>query len=545
MIKIKGNGLQAGIAEGPLFIYKNIALDTSKTYEVNPHEELRRLEDALCQAETELEELAGRTGSVDKNADCSSELADIIEAQIMIVKDPEYRSRLMTDILENFCSVGEALINARDALVQIFTSLGDDLVLARISDIEDVTNRIIRIVSGVKGPVGPEIPSIVIAEDIAPSELLSFDKRNVLGMVLARGNEYGHTAILAKSMGIPLIINADILGKCYFGSSAIIDGESGKLIIEPDEKIVAAYRQKISERDQNNEELSNLTFVDDITMSGRKIKLYANISSEAEVPEILRVNGKGIGLYRSEFFYLKSSTYPSEEMEFENYKNIVKAMDGRRTIIRTLDVGYDKCPEYFNIEKEDDSATGIRGIRFCLENEEIFRRQLRTLYRASVYGKLAIMFPMISTLSELQEAKRICKSVAAELESERIAYDANLEIGIMIETPDAVMIADELAREADFFSIGTNDLSRCLLASDRNHDAATDKCCDKNLIELLDMIKLTIQAGHRQGIWVGVCGELAGDADKLKKLIQMGIDEVSVAPGKILEARKVIRCTDL
>ncbi len=536
MIEIYGTGLQAGIAEGPIFIYKQNEIISRSHSVVNPREEVLRLDKALEKAEAELHALI----------DIHSMTTDIIEAQIMIMKDPEYQMMIKKDILENLDGATTALINARDTMCQIFEAAGDDYFSARISDIDDVTNRLIRLLSdeGVE-PEIPVCPSIILANDIMPSELIRLAQNELLGLVLCQGSEYGHTAIIAKSMGIPYVIKADINKGCmlseYSGKRAIIDGTLGKLIIEPSRGVMSAYESKRYEEKQCSDELADLIDEKDITMDGREVMLYANINGENDLSEALRCHARGVGLYRSEFLYLGENSYPSEDKLFKSYKKILVAMDGKRTIIRTLDIGYDKCADYMDLKQEENPALGMRGIRFCLENEAVFRRELRALYRASVYGKLAIMFPMISSIYEVRAAKKICESVAMELAGEGIAYNNDIQIGIMIETPAAVMIADELAREVDFFSIGTNDLNQYTLALERNHDRKLDRFCDASHKALLRMINLTIDAAHSAGIWVGICGELAANASILKELIRMGIDEVSVSPCKILEVRKEIR----
>lgn len=545
MISINGTGLNDGIAEGPIFIYnreEECLCDEDEYIAYNDiNNELVRFDAALAMAKEQLHML-----TTNKGTSSSKDVSDIMKAQAMILEDPEYKALVINDITNSSHSALKALVNAKDIMGQIFEATGDEYVNARVTDIEDITNRLIRIIRGndIEASNIPKNPSILMASDISPSEFLGIDRKLVLGLVLTNGNEYGHTIILAKGMGIPVVIKAnisDFVDAKLDGEWAILDGSIGRLMISPDEEIKATYLQKQNEEKALGNELKILSSKASVTKSGREILLYANINDVDEIEDVIVANAGGIGLYRSEFLYLKARSYPSEKQLFENYKTVVERMSGKRVIIRTLDVGYDKWAEYMDKKPGINPELSVRGIRFCLENRDIFKTQLKALYRASAYGKLAIMFPMINSVHELIEAKAICNDVARELADEGTLYDTKLSIGIMIETPDAVKKASELAGMVDFFSIGTNDLTKYAMAMEPNQEYELDEDDnDTKYQSVLCMIKKVIDAGHEAGIWVGICGEMAADINITGKLIELGVDEFSVPPVKVPKIRLAI-----
>ena len=391
------------------------------------------------------------------------------------------------------------------------------------------------------GGIDSDEPVILAADDLAPSETLQMDKSKILAFITQGGSDNSHTAILARTMGIPAVCGAgDALQESLGGKTAYIDGESGQLIVEPDADTLSALNEKIAQQQELKALLQTMKGQEDVTLDGRKLMLYCNIGSPEDVAGVLENDGQGIGLFRSEFLYLQSDTYPSEDAQFEAYRTVAAAMNGKRVVIRTLDIGADKQVGYFNMAHEENPALGVRAIRICLNRPEIFRTQLRALYRASVYGKIAIMFPMITSVWEVEACKNLCQSVMDELKAEGIPYNPDTELGIMIETPASVFVADELAQMVDFFSVGTNDLTQYTLACDRQ---ANDlgKFFDPHHPALLRAIKMAADAAHKAGIWIGICGELGADISMLPTFLAMGIDELSVSPAAVLPVRAALR----
>ena len=424
----------------------------------------------------------------------------------------------------------------------MFASMDDAYMQARAADIRDVSRRIINNLMGVvEGGIDSDEPVILAADDLAPSETIQLDKSKILGFITREGSANSHTAILARTMGIPAICSlGDGLKSEYCGRLTYVDGETGQVILDPDELTLAALREKHQKQQEMKELLETMKGQEDVTLDGRKINVYCNIGSPEDVAAVLANDGQGIGLFRSEFLYLAAEDYPTEEEQFQAYKTVAAAMNGKRVIIRTLDIGADKQVDYFDMKKEENPALGVRAIRICLNRPEVFKPQLRALYRASAYGKVAIMFPMITSLWEVRECKRACQKVMAELEKEGIPFDKDTEIGIMIETPASVFIAEELAKEVDFFSVGTNDLTQYTLACDRQ---ANDlgKFFDPHHPAVLRALKMVTEAAHKAGIWVGICGELGADLDLLPTFLAIGIDELSVSPASVLPLRAEIR----
>lgn len=424
----------------------------------------------------------------------------------------------------------------------MLAAMDDAYMQARASDIKDVTRRILNNLMGIaEGGIDSDIPVILAADDLAPSETLQLDKSKILGFITQGGSGNSHTAILARTMGIPAVCGlGDSLKSEYSSREVYIDGETGQVIIEPDDITLVSFQSKQEKQQKMKELMETMKGQQDITLDGRELMVYCNIGSPEDVAAVQSNDGQGIGLFRSEFLYLASNDYPTEEEQFQAYKNVAAAMEGKRVIIRTLDIGADKKVDYFDLQKEENPALGVRAIRICLNRPEVFRTQLRALYRASAYGKIAIMFPMITSVWEVKECKRACQKVMAELDKEGIPYRQDTEIGIMIETPASVFIAEELAKEVDFFSVGTNDLTQYTLACDRQ---ANDlgKFFDPHHPAVLRALKAAADAAHKAGIWIGICGELGADLTMLETFLAIGIDELSVSPSSVLPLRAEIR----
>ena len=413
---------------------------------------------------------------------------------------------------------------------------------ARAADIKDITQRLLNNLMGVvEGGIDSDVPVILCADDLAPSETLQLDKSKILGFALQGGSGTSHTAILARTMGIPAICGlGDALTDEYNGRSGWIDAETGQIVLDPDEITLKGLEMKAKKQAELKELMQTMIGQEDVTLDGKKIKLYCNIGSPEDVAAVKTNDGRGIGLFRSEFLYLAADDYPTEDAQFEAYKAVAEAMEGKRVIIRTLDIGADKQVDYFHMQKEENPALGVRAIRICLNRPEVFRTQLRALYRASAYGKVAIMFPMITSVWEVKECKRACTAVMKELDAEGIPYNPDTELGIMIETPASVFMARDLAKEVDFFSVGTNDLTQYTLACDRQ---ANDlgKFFDPHHPAVLRALKQAADAAHAEGIWIGICGELGADTELLPTFLAIGIDELSVSPAAVLPLRAEIR----
>ena len=449
-------------------------------------------------------------------------------------------------LIENDRLNAEAAVSDTGAqFAEMFAAMDDSYMQARAADIRDISTRVVGILTG-EGESGivSDVPCIVAADDLAPSETVQRDKSLILGFITSAGSANSHTAILARTMGIPAIISAgDALQPEMEGKYAIIDGQTGEAVIEPDDAERERLLKKQAKEKALKELLDQLKGKPNMTKDGRNVMVYCNIGSPADIDAVLQNDGGGIGLFRSEFLYLQGSDYPTEDEQFEAYKTVAERMGGRRVIIRTLDIGADKQADYFHLDKEENPAMGLRAIRICLTRPEVFRTQLRALYRASAYGKIAIMFPMITSVWEVQEIKRICRNIRAELAEEGVPMADKVELGIMIETPAAVMMSAELAREVDFFSVGTNDLTQYTLAVDRQ-GVGLDRFFDAHHPAVLRMIRMAAENAHRAGIWIGICGELGADAELTETFLSMGIDELSVSPSAVLPLRSAIRSID-
>lgn len=537
MITIQGKGVSKGIAKGPLYFFQRS--DTTVTLKVVSDIEAEKARLAVAQEQSirQLNALAEKC-----REDAGEEMAVLFETHAMLVEDEDFVECITSLIDEESCNAEYAVEQAGIQFAAMFAAMDDAYMQARAADIKDVAKRILNNLLGVvDGGIHSDVPVILAADDLAPSETLQLDKSKILGFVTMGGSGNSHTAILARTMGIPAICGAgEALAEGYNGRAGYIDGETGQLIIDPDAMTQAALKEKYEKQQETKKLLETMKGQEDITLDGKKMLLYCNIGSPEDVAAVLANDGQGIGLFRSEFLYLSASDYPTEDEQFEAYRSVADAMNGKRVVIRTLDIGADKQVDYFDMKEEENPALGVRAIRICLNRPEVFRTQLRALYRASVYGKIAIMFPMITSVWEVKECKRACMSVMKELDAEGIPYDKDTELGIMIETPSSVFVAEELAKLVDFFSVGTNDLTQYTLACDRQ---ANDlgKFYDPHHPALLRAIKMAADAAHKAGIWIGICGELGADISMLPTFLAMGIDELSVSPSAVLPVRAAIR----
>lgn len=534
MEKVNGKSIVNGIAIGNILFYKKGEQAVKRVKVEDTQEEIRRYEAAKEVAVEQLNALYEK--AVKEVGEMN---AAVFEVHAMMVDDGDYIDSIKNIIESQQVNAEYAVATTGDNFSKMFSEMDDDYFKARAADVKDISERIVNILSGNEGGgnIGEE-PVIIMADDLAPSETVQMDKDKLLAFVTRHGSSNSHTAILARTMNIPALIGVEIREE-WDGKPAVIDGYTGTLYIEPDEDILSRMKQRQEEDEQTRSLLQNLKGKEDVTLDGKKIKLYANIGGVKDVAGVLANDAAGIGLFRSEFLYLEAEDYPSEESQFQAYKTVAENMAGRKVIVRTLDIGADKQIGYFNLEHEDNPAMGYRAIRICLDRIEIFKTQLRALLRASVFGNIAIMYPMIISVDEVRRIKEIMDLVKKELEVDGISY-GNVEQGIMIETPAAVMISEQLAQEVDFFSIGTNDLTQYTLAIDRQN-MKLDNIYDSHHPAVLEMIRMTIENGHKHNCWVGICGELGADPTLTRTFIEMGIDELSVSPSCVLPIRKNIR----
>ena len=473
--------------------------------------------------------------------------AAIFEIHQMMLDDLDYCDSIENIIRSQEVNAEYAVGVTADNFSEMFLAMDDEYMRGRAADVKDVSERLVRILSGNDDNDNMSDSNekfIIASDDLAPSETVQLDKSRVLGFILKDGSTSSHTAILARSMGIPAIIGIgkDLLEE-YDKAECIVDGFTGTVYIEPDEETMATMKNKQKEADRQKQLLQELKGKENITLDGTKINIYANIGSPADVAKVLSNDAGGIGLFRSEFLYLENSDFPTEEQQFIAYKQVAENMAGKKVIIRTLDIGADKQADYFNLKHEDNPALGYRAIRICLTQPEIFKTQLRALYRAAVFGNISIMYPMITSVEEVRKIKDIVSEVKAELKEQGIPYKEDVETGIMIETPAAALISDELAKEVDFFSIGTNDLTQYTLAIDRQN-SKLDEFYNPHHEAILRMIKMVIDNAHKEGIWAGICGELGADTELTERFVEMGIDELSVSPACVLPIRKIVRDMD-
>ena len=537
MVLLQGKGVSKGVVSGPIYFFQRPSTDIAKTAAADIEAEKARIAAAQEKSIAQLEALAEKA-----REETGDETAILFETHAMFVEDEDYVETIMTTLDDEQCNAEYAVQMAGEQFAAMFAAMDDAYMQARAADVKDVTRRILNNLMGVAdGGIDSDVPVILAADDLAPSETLQLDKSKILGFVTQGGSGNSHTAILARTMGIPAICGlGDALKEEYAGREAFIDGETGQIALDPDELTLVSFKAKEKKQQEMKELLQSMKGKEDVTLDGREMMVYCNIGSPEDVDAVLANDGQGIGLFRSEFLYLAASDYPSEEEQFKAYKAVAAAMNGKRVVIRTLDIGADKQVAYFNMAKEENPAMGVRAIRICLNRPEVFRTQLRALYRASAFGKVAIMFPMITSVWEVQECKRACKSVMAELDAEGIPYNPDTELGIMIETPASVLVADALAKEVDFFSVGTNDLTQYTLACDRQ---ANDlgKFFDAHHPAVLRALKMATDAAHAAGIWIGICGELGADLELLETFLAIGIDELSVTPSAVLPLRAEIR----
>ena len=535
-----GKSVYDGIAIGRLQFWTKENSEIQKYCVPDTKIEYLRFKTALNEAIRQLDILKEKaTGEV------GEENAEIFEIHKLMLEDKDYLDSIENIILKQGFNAEYAVSVSCKNFAEMFSTMEDSYMQARSIDIKDISDRLINILtSNHNSSLSYDEPAILVAEDFTPSETLQFDKSKILAFITSKGSLNSHTAILARSMNIPAIIGLDLISNAMFNRKlAVVDGFSGAVHIEPDEILLDVSYKRLNEEKEKKEFLLSLIGKENITLDGKKIELYANIGNIKDLSRVLDNDAAGIGLFRSEFIFLEKNTFPSEEEQFAIYKNAVETMDGKKVIIRTLDIGADKNVDYFNLKPEENPALGLRAIRLCLKRPDIFKTQLRALLRAAVYGNLSIMYPMITSVKEVLEIKNILLQTAQELEAQGIPYKIP-EQGIMIETPASVMISDELAKEVSFFSIGTNDLSQYVMAIDRQNQDLDD-FFDTYHPAVMKMIEITVENAHKNGIWAGICGELAADLNVTEKLLKMGVDELSVSPGRLLSVRKKIRETDI
>ena len=536
MITCQGKSVFKGVAIGKIFVYKK-ADNTVEKYQIeDAAAEFERFKAAQAKAITQLQTLYEKTCK-----DIGEEEAMIFEMHQQLLEDLDYVESIQGIIEGDGMNAEYAVFVTAEQFAAMFIAMNDEYMSGRAVDVRDVSDRVISILNGSQvGAAVMEEPVIILAEDLAPSETVQFEKDKLLAFVTQKGSANSHTAILARMMNLPSLVTTDIeLDAAYHGKLAVVDGFTGKIYIEPDEATMAEMVEKKKRDDERREMLQTLKGLPTETKSGKKVHLYANIGGVEDVDSVLANDSEGVGLFRSEFLYLGRDNYPTEEEQFEAYKAVLSKMGGKKVIIRTLDIGADKQADYFNIEKEENPALGFRAIRICLERVDMFKTQLRAIYRASAFGKAAIMFPMIISVSEIVRIKEIVEEVKAELTQENIPF-GDVELGIMIETPAAVIISDQLAQHVEFFSIGTNDLTQYTLAIDRQNQAL-EPFYNAHHEAVLRMIQMTIENAHAHGAWCGICGELGADMELTEKFVAMGIDELSVSPPFTLELRQKIR----
>jgi len=541
MLVIEGTSVFSAIAIGPLRFFKKATLEIIRHTENSVEVELSRFEKARTLAIEQLDDLYKKA-----TTDAGEEIAALFEVHKMMLDDPDFFEPVTSMITDQKVSAEYAVDEASKELSEVFSSMDDAYMKERAADVLDISKRVqIALAPEKHQPFTLEIPSIIAADDLAPSETMQLDKQLILGFVMMEGSLNSHTSILAKSMGIPAIIGTGTkLCEQSDNKHAILDGTAGKLYIEPDEDIVISIKQKSDELQKEHERLESLKGLPNVTKDGQEIKIYANALDLSGIKGAVDNDAGGIGLFRSEFLYLENTNYPTEEEQFAVYKKAAEQMNGKKVIIRTLDIGADKQAPYFNLPHEENPAMGMRAIRICLTRPEVFKTQLRALYRASAFGNIAIMFPMITSTGEIDEIMAIVEEVKEGLRRDSIAFNENVELGIMIETPASVIISEDLAKMVQFFSIGTNDLTQYTLAVDRQN-REIERFCDTHHPAVLKMIKMTTDSAHKAGIWCGICGELASDLALTETFLRMGVDELSVSAGMVLKLREKVRGLDL
>ena len=542
MKKYSGKGVYGAIAIGKISVLKKNDAAVTRVHVEDAAAEKARVEKAKQAAAEQLQAIHDKALKEVGEAN-----AQIFEIHIMMLEDEDYNESIANIIDTQQVNAEYAVAVTSDNFAEMFAAMDDAYMQARSADVRDISNRIIANLTGTADSSAESCDSMIVcADDLAPSETVALDKDKVLAFVTAHGSSNSHTAILARNMNIPAVIGMgdEFLTEISSGTPAIVDGYTGTVIVDPDEATVAEYTAKRTSDEEKKRLLQELKGRENVTVDGRKINIYANISGIDNIGAVLLNDAGGIGLFRSEFLYLENSDFPTEEQQFHAYKRVLESMAGKKVIIRTLDIGADKQVGYFGLKKEENPALGYRAIRICLTRPEIFKTQLRALYRASVYGNLGIMFPMITSVKEVERIKEICEEVKAELRSDGIEYSDKIELGIMIETPAAALISDRLAPMVDFFSVGTNDLTQYTLACDRqNHDI--EEFIDTHHEAILRLIEMSAENAHKNGAWIGICGELAADTTLTERFLRMGIDELSVSPSFVLKVRDAVRRTDL
>lgn len=541
MLTLKGKSVFSGISIGPLALFHRNTISTAVRPIDDAEAEVARFQKAREEAIGQLKDLYVK--AVDK---VGEEQAAVFEVHQMMLDDDDYVEGIETKIRDEKMNAEAAVDQTAQEFAEMFRSMEDAYMQARAADVLDISRRVEQQLCGGPGIDFSNYDHVIIAaDDLAPSETLQLDTDKILGFVTSGGSTNSHTAILARTLGIAAVVSTGTqLHNDVDNMTAIIDGTTGTVYINPDDETMAAMKQKQKEEELRVAALEQVRGVPTVTKDGKKINLYANIGNPGNLPQVLANDAEGIGLFRSEFLYLESSDYPTEDQQFEAYKQAAEALQGKTVVIRTLDIGADKKVDYFQLDPEENPAMGMRAIRICLTRVDLFKTQLRALLRASAYGKIAIMFPMIISVWEVQRCKEILNEVRQELDEKGITYDKDMEIGIMVETPAAAVMSEELAKEVDFFSIGSNDLTQYTLAIDRQQ-TQLDAFFDPHHPAVLKLIQMTIENGHKAGIWVGICGELGADLTLTETFLRMGVDELSVSPPSVLPLREKVRSLDL
>ena len=536
MEQYQGKSVFGGVAIGRIHVFSKGQQQVKRIKVQDTEAEKKRYREAVQTAITELQGLYDKALKEVGEAN-----AAIFEMHQMMLEDEDFTESVENIIDSQSVNAEYAVASTGDNFAQMFASMDDEYMRGRAADVKDISERLVSVLNGAsRQQMDADEPVIVMAVDLAPSETVQMDKDKVLSFVTTQGSVNSHTAILARTMSIPALIGVDMpLDAELEGKFAIVDGDNGTVYIDPSEDVLAQMQEKKEQAEEKKQLLQQLKGKETITKDGKKIKLYANIGNSKDLAMVLQNDAEGIGLFRSEFLYLEKEDYPTENEQFMVYKMVAETMAGKQVIIRTLDIGADKQCDYFNMDPEDNPALGYRAIRICLTRPEVFKTQLRALYRASAFGNISIMYPMITSVWEVKQIKKIVEEVKEELRSQNIEF-GEVAQGIMIETPAAVMISRELAKEVDFFSIGTNDLTQYILAIDRQNPKLDD-FYDAHHPAVLEMIRMVAQNAHAEGIWAGICGELGADLELTEQFLQMGIDELSVSPGRILPIRKIVR----
>ena len=542
MTKYTGKGVYGAVAMGKISVFKKQDTAIKRIHTEDSEEEKKRVAEAKQAATEQLQSIYDKA-----LREVGETNAQIFEIHMMMLEDDDYNESIENIIDSQKVNAEYAVAVTADNFAEMFASMDDPYMQARAADVKDISNRIIANLTGnvSDGSAGDD-KMIVCADDLAPSETISLDKDKVLAFVTAHGSSNSHTAILARNMNIPAVIGvgSKFLSEIKDGDFAIVDGFTGEIFVDPDEQTTAELTAKQKADEEKKRLLQTLKGKENVTKDGKKINIYANIGSVDNIGAVLLNDAGGIGLFRSEFLYLENSDFPTEEQQFHAYKRVLESMAGKKVIIRTLDIGADKQVDYFGLKKEENPALGYRAIRICLTRPEIFKTQLRALFRASVYGNPGIMFPMITSVSEVEKALAMCGEVKAELKEQGITVSDSVELGIMIETPAAAIISDKLAKLVDFFSVGTNDLTQYTLACDRQNPYI-EQFCDTHHEAILRLIEMSAENAHKNGAWIGICGELAADTTLTETFLRMGIDELSVSPTFVLKVRDAVRNIDL